>query len=103
MSTTDLQQHTSAALSPLTAAPMGKAIQRQTKQALDRVTANTLVALQTERGRAALTEEALHNAGALSALEGHLLKIAPLGEARYRAIADAYALGATEAITRYGR
>jgi hypothetical protein len=103
MSSTDLQQSTGSAASPLTTAPMTKSIQRDAKQALDRVTANTLIALQIERGRAALTDEALHNAGALTALEEHLIKIAPLGQARYQAIVDSYALGAAEAVTRWGR
>jgi hypothetical protein len=43
----------------------------------------------------------LNNLGALSALEGHLIEVAPLGEARYRAIVDAYALGAAQAIQRW--
>lgn len=103
MSTTDLQQHTGTALPSRVAAPMGKLMQRQTKQALDQVTANTLIALQTEHGRTALAEQCLVDACAISALEEQCLRLSPLGEARYRAIADAHALGAAAAITRYGR
>lgn len=76
---------------------------RQTRQSLDRVNAAAVVAMATERTRASLTEEALLNAGALSALEGHLIGIAPLGEARYKAIVDGYAIGAAQAIGRWGR
>lgn len=105
MSTTDLQPAGSAgsALSAVAAAPMSKSLQRQARQALDRVAVNTAVAVATERSRAVLTEEALHNIGALSALEAHLITIAPLGEARYRAIVDACALGSAEAVSRWGR
>lgn len=103
MTSTDLQQHTAGALSPSTAAPMGTAMARRAKRALDQVNANALVALQIERTRAALTDEALHNVGALSALEAHLITIAPTGEARYKHIVDSCALGAAEAVTRWGR
>jgi hypothetical protein len=37
------------------------------------------------------THVALHHAGMLSAAEARLLQQAPLGEGRYRAIADAFA------------
>ena len=91
-------------------APLSRAEQRdravvvrQTRNALDRVSAASSIAVATEQGRALLTEEALLNVGALSALEGHLITIAPLGAARYQAIVDGYALGASAAIGRWGR
>ena len=58
----------------------------------------TLVAATHEQGRAYLTNMALENTGALSALEGHLTQIAPNGAERYRHIVDAYALGAAQKI-----
>jgi phage terminase large subunit-like protein len=58
----------------------------------------TLVAAIHEQGRAHLTNMALENVGALSALENHLTQIAPQGAERYRHIVDAYALGAAQKI-----
>ena len=58
----------------------------------------TVVAATREQGRACLTNIALENAGALSALEEHLTQIAPGGAERYRHIVDAYALGAAQKI-----
>ena len=55
----------------------------------------------TEDGRSLLTQVALENVGALTALEQHLITIAPLGEARYREIVDSYTLGASAAIRRW--
>ncbi|HWH25144.1 MAG TPA: hypothetical protein VNT53_00660 [Pseudolysinimonas sp.] len=52
-----------------------------------------------EQGRALLTNTALQNVGALSALEQHLIQVAPLGEARYKHIVDAYAMGAARSIS----
>ena len=50
---------------------------------------------------AVLTNTALNNVGALSALEAHLIQVAPLGEARYKHIVDSYAMGASIAIQRW--
>jgi hypothetical protein len=58
----------------------------------------TLVAAVHEQGRALLTNMALESVGALSALESHLVQIAPQGAERYRHIVDAYALGAAQKI-----
>jgi hypothetical protein len=58
----------------------------------------TLVTATHEQGRALLTNMALENVGALSALENHLTQIAPQGAERYRHIVDAYALGAAQKI-----
>ena len=44
---------------------------------------------------------ALNEVGSLSALETHLLQVAPLGEARYKHIVDAYAMGAARTIARF--
>jgi hypothetical protein len=61
----------------------------------------TLVATVHEQGRAMLTNTALENVGALSALEAHLTQVAPQGAERYRHIVDAYALGAAQKIARW--
>jgi len=50
--------------------------------------------------RAALTSTALENCAALSAMEAHLNMVAPYGCMRYKAIVDAYAIGAINAIAR---
>lgn len=101
MTSTDLNPSIAAPDSALATATGGKAIQRQTQRALDRVAGSAQVALLTERARAELTNEALLNAGSLSALEAHLIRVAPLGEERYRHIVDAHALAAASEISRF--
>ena len=80
---------------------MGGSMQRQTGREIERVQAQALVADVREQGRAFLTNTALQNVGALSALEAHLIQVAPLGEARYKHIVDSYAAGAAQAISRW--
>lgn len=75
--------------------------QRQTRREVERVQSSAIVAKLTEDGRALLTHTALEHVGALTALEQHLITVAPLGEARYREIVDSYALGASAAIRRW--
>lgn len=82
-------------------AQMSGSGQRQTSREVERVQARALVADVHEQGRALLTNTALQNVGALSALEAHLIQVAPLGEARYKHIVDAYALGAAQSISRW--
>lgn len=80
-------------------AQMSGSMQRQTGREIERVQAQALVADTREQGRALLTNTALQNVGALSALEQHLIQVAPLGEARYKHIVDAYAMGAARSIS----
>jgi len=82
-------------------AQMSGSMQRQAAKQIERVQAQTLVADVREQGRALIANTALQNVGALSALEAHLIGVAPLGEARYKHIVDAYALGAAQAIARW--
>lgn len=82
-------------------AQMSGSMQRQASREIERVQGQALVADVKEQGRALLTNTALQNVGALSALEAHLLQVAPLGEARYKHIVDAYAMGAAQAIARW--
>ncbi len=82
-------------------AQMSGTMQRQTGREIERVQAQTLIADTREQGRALLTNTALQNVGALTALEQHLIQVAPLGEARYKHIVDAYAMGAAQAISRW--
>lgn len=74
---------------------------RKTQREVERVISQGLVVEVHEQIRAVLANTALDNVGALSALEAHLIEIAPLGEARYKHIVDAYALGASRVITRW--
>ncbi len=74
---------------------------RRASKEVDRVAAEAVVAEAIEQGRAVITNTALENVGSLSALEAHLIEIAPLGEDRYKHIVDAYALGAARAIARW--
>ena len=76
--------------------------QRQLRREVERVQSRAIVAKLTEDGRAMLTNTALEHVGALTALEQHLITVAPLGEARYREIVDSYTLGASQAIRRWG-
>jgi hypothetical protein len=82
-------------------AQMSGTIQRQTGREIERMQGQALVADVKEQGRSLLTNTALQNVGALSALEQHLIQVAPLGEARYKHIVDAYAMGAAQAISRW--
>jgi hypothetical protein len=82
-------------------ARMSGSVQRQTGREIERVQAQALIADTREQGRALLTNTALQNVGALTALEQHLIEVAPLGEARYKHIVDAYAMGAANAISRW--
>ncbi|KJF16968.1 hypothetical protein [Acidithrix ferrooxidans] len=80
---------------------MTPSLARQTRRQIERVVGQGLVAEVHEQVRAVLANTALDNVGALSALEAHLIEIAPLGEARYKHIVDAYAMGAARVITRW--
>ena len=70
----------------------------ETKRETSEMVKRTVVAATHEQGRAVLTNMALENVGALSALEQHLCDVAPSGAERYRHIVDAYALGAAQKI-----
>ena len=82
-------------------AQMSAGMQRQTSREVERVQGQAIVAEVKEQGRGHLTNTALQNVGALTALEHHLIQVAPLGEARYKHIVDAYAMGAAQAISRW--
>lgn len=88
-------------LTPQSLEHMSRPMQRQAIRQIERVVTQGLVANSREEVRALLTHTALQNVGALTALEEHLIKIAPLGAARYEAIVDAYALGAAQTIVRW--
>jgi hypothetical protein len=62
---------------------------------------NALLSMMYEQARATLTDTALQNVGALSALEEHLCRVAPNGAGRFHAIVDAYTLGAVQKIARW--
>jgi ABC-type phosphate/phosphonate transport system substrate-binding protein len=59
-----------------------------------------LTADYREQCRAMLASAAMENTAALSAMEAHLNTVAPSGYRRYKAIVDAYAIGAVYAIAR---
>lgn len=82
-------------------AQMGAGMQRQTSREVERVQGQAIVAEVKEQGRAFLTNSVLQNVGALTALEQHLIQVAPLGEARYKHIVDAFTMGAAQAISRW--
>ena len=82
-------------------AQMSGSMQRQAGREIEKVQAQALIADTREQGRALLTNTSLQNVGALTALEQHLIQIAPLGEARYKHIVDSYAMGAAQAIQRW--
>lgn len=90
-----------SALNPAGLSQMSMGLQRQTRRELERVQSRAVVAKLTEDGRAFLANTALEHVGALTALEQHLISVAPLGEARYREIVDSFTLGASAAIRRW--
>lgn len=102
MNNTELQPASGSALSSPGLAQMSLGNQRQTRREVERVQSRAIVAKLVEDGRAYLTNTALEHVGALTALEQHLITVAPLGEARYREIVDSYTLGASAAIRRWG-
>jgi len=79
---------------------MSGSMQRQTSREIERVQARALIEQSYEQGRALIANLVLESTCALTALEQHCIEIAPLGEARYKAIVDAYALGAAQRIAR---
>ncbi len=91
-----------SALGPSGLSQMSSGLQRQTRREMERVQSRAVVAKLVEDGRAHLANTALEHVGALTALEQHLITIAPLGEARYREIVDSYTIGASAAIRRWG-
>lgn len=91
----------SNALSPQSLELMSRPMQRHTMRQVERVVSNGITANTREQVRAMMANSALNNLGVLTALEEHLIKIAPLGAARYEAIVDAYALGAAQTIARW--
>jgi hypothetical protein len=77
--------------------------QRQTRRDLEQVQRRVVVAKLIEEGRAYLANDMLEHVGALTALEQHLITIAPLGEPRYREIVDSYTIGAAAGLRRWGQ
>lgn len=75
-------------------------MQRATQREMERTVGEALVVRTREQARGALTSEVLETAGALTALESHLIQIAPLGEARYKAIVDSFVMRAATSIAR---
>lgn len=90
-----------ASIAPTAFRGMSMGMERATRREIERVQSRAVIAKLTEDGRSLLTQVALENVGALTALEQHLITIAPLGEARYREIVDSYTLGASAAIRRW--
>jgi hypothetical protein len=80
---------------------MSRPMQRQTMRQVERVVSQGIAVNSREQIRALIANTALQNVGALTALEEHLIRIAPLGAARYEAIVDAYALGAAQTVARW--
>lgn len=101
MTATELLPATGSAMSPQGLSSLSLGIQRQTRREVERVQSRAILAKLTEEGRAFVTHTALEHVGALTALEQHLITVAPLGEPRYREIVDSYTLGASAAIRRW--
>lgn len=89
------------ALSAAGLTTMSSGTQKQARREVEQVQRRAIVAKLTEDGRALLTHTALEHVGALTALEQHLITVAPLGEARYREIVDSFTLGASASIRRW--
>jgi hypothetical protein len=80
-------------------------LSNRTKAAIRRdggeIIKDAVLSMMYEQARATLTNTALQNVGALSALEDHLRNVSPSGAGRYKALVDAYALGAMRRIARW--
>jgi hypothetical protein len=86
----DLVPMNPAALAPYPAGPVNPAAGRQvSKEAL------------SDQCRALLAYTAMENSLTLSAIEAYCRQTAPLGEHRYKLIADAYAMAAAARIARW--
>ncbi len=72
-------------------APLARREERELATHLARAQVPAQVAAAKIEAAAFATHVALSHAGMLSATEARLIQLAPLGEARYRAIADAFA------------
>lgn len=89
------------AITPQSLELMSTPMQKQALAQIERQVAIGLAANTHEQARSLLAHTALMNAGALCALESHLITIAPLGANRYAALVDSYVLGAAQAIARW--
>lgn len=84
-------------------AQMSIGMQKLTRREVEHVQSRAVVAKLVEDGRAYLANTMLEHVGALTALEQHLITVAPLGEARYREIVDSYTIGAAAGLRRWGQ
>lgn len=88
-------------LSPQSLELMSKPMQRQALRQIEQVIGQGLVMNTREHVRTLLATEALLSLGVLSALEEHVVQIAPTCEARAKAIVDSWAISAANTIARW--
>lgn len=74
---------------------------RQLGRELDGLVARAELAAATDQARAGLTGAALGHVGTLVTTGQALMRLAPEGGPYYQALIAAYAIGATQAITRF--
>jgi len=89
------------AITPQSLELMSGPMQAQAMVQIEKVIAQGMVANTREQARSLLAHTALMNAGALSALEQHLIMISPTAAGRFGVLVDAYVLGAAQAIARW--
>lgn len=77
--------------------------QRTALAAIEQVQLGGAISALTDDMRHRLAMRAMENVAMLSGIEGHYLAVAPLAEARIKAIVDAYTIAASAAIQRFGR
>lgn len=77
--------------------------QRTALAAIEQVQLGGAISALTDDMRHRLAMRAMENVAMLSGIEGHYLAVAPLAEARIKAIVDAYTIAASTAIQRFGR
>ncbi|MFN8103919.1 MAG: hypothetical protein U0U69_05610 [Acidimicrobiia bacterium] len=78
-------------------------VQRELARRVDEAEADGVVAAARIRGAAHATHTALTEVAILSNIEAQLVKLCPLGEARYQVIVDGFAGVAVTEIMRLGR
>ncbi|MFN8103942.1 MAG: hypothetical protein U0U69_05740 [Acidimicrobiia bacterium] len=77
--------------------------QRELARRVDNAEADGVVAAARIRAAAYATHTALTETAILSNIEAQLVKLCPLGEARYQAIVDSFAGVAVAEVMRLGR
>lgn len=73
-------------------------VEMQARKGVEMVAAKAAVTNAAVRAKAVVTDNALMQVAGISALESHLVTVAPSGAHRYKHIADAFAISAASLV-----